>query len=285
MTPIFQQNIFNFFERMNKKTLSVLVVSLVLLIYCGDYLVGPLTPFTHFYIVPIFIAALFLDRTSANFVTILATIVGTPFLQQAEANYTTFELFFNLFSDASIFYAVLLMSTHLKKLLNELKEQGNYDFLTTAYNKKFFIEVSNLELAISFREKQPAALIFIDLDNFKQVNDEHGNQMGDKLLLDLATSIKASLREGDLLGRFGGDEFGILLQNTTKDQADILITEIKVNLINANAHLKSNITLSFGVVIYNGDKKTSIERLLALADSAIYSVKHSTNNAIKYVFA
>jgi diguanylate cyclase (GGDEF)-like protein len=285
MTSIYQLQILRFIARMDKKLLSVLIIGLVFLIFWGDYLVGPLAPFTHFYIVPIMIAGLFLDKTSAIMVTILATIVGTPFLQQAEANYTPFQLWFNLFSDGTIFSTILILAIYLKNVLKELKTQANYDFLTNACSMRFFKEVSDVELANAFREKHPTVIVFIDLDNFKQVNDEFGHQIGDNLLVEVASSIKASLREGDLLGRMGGDEFAVLFQNKTKDQADALISRIKVNLMSAIAHFNTNVTFSFGVVVYSADKKTSIDSLLTLADSAMYSVKHSTKNAIKFIFA
>jgi len=285
MISISQKHIFRYIERMDKRLLSVLIVGLVLLIFWGDYLVGPLAPFTHFYIIPIIIAALFLDRTSAKLVTILATILGTPFLQQAEANYTPFQLWFNLFSDGTIFFTVLVLTTYLKKLIDELKIQANYDYLTNACSRRFFIEVSNVELANSFREKHPAVVVYIDLDNFKEVNDMFGHHVGDNLLINVATSIKANLREGDLLGRMGGDEFAILIQNTTKDQADAFIYRIKENLMSSIARFNTKVTFSFGVVIYNADKKTSIDSLLTLADSAMYSVKHSTKNSIKFIYA
>jgi diguanylate cyclase (GGDEF)-like protein len=281
----FQQNIYRYISRLDKKLLSVLIISLVLLIFWGTHLVGPLTPFTHFYIVPIIIAGLFLDITSAFFATILVTVLGTPFLQEAEANFTPFQLWFNLFSDASIFFTILLLTTHLKKVLKELEVQTNYDFLTNACSSRFFIEVSNIELAKSFRDKQPAVVVFIDLDNFKQVNDKYGHQFGDSLLINIVKSIKEILRQNDLLGRMAGDEFAILIQDTSKDQADFIISRIKDNLINSIDHFNTELTFSFGVVIYKADRKINIESLLALADSAMHAVKQNAKTSIKFVFA
>jgi len=101
----------------------------------------------------------------------------------------------------------------------------------------------------------------------------------------VATSIKSSLRDGDLLGRQGVDKFTILLQNISKEQADVLIHQIKENLMSSIAHFNSKATFSFALVIYNGDKKTSIDKLLALADSSMQSIKNSTKNSIRYAYA
>jgi diguanylate cyclase (GGDEF)-like protein len=285
MTSFSQNNKFLFIARLDKKLLSVLILSFVFLIYFGDYLIGPLTPFTHFYLIPIIIATLFLDSTSAILVAILSTILATPYLQEAEANYTTLELWFNLFSDGTIFFTVLLLTSNIKKLLKKLDIQANFDLLTNVYSRNFFNEVGNLVLANSFREKLPVVVVYIDIDNFTEVNESFGRQVGDNLLLEVATSIKSSLRDGDLLGRQGVDKFTILLQNISKEQADVLIHQIKENLISSIAHFNSKATFSFALVIYNGDKKTSIDKLLALADSSMQSIKNSTKNSIRYAYA
>lgn len=285
MSTISQLNMFRFIESIDKKLLYILLISLELLIFWGDYVTGPLAPFTHFYLVPIIAAGLFLDKRLAYIVTILATALGIPVFQQAVVDYTPLLLWFNLFSDGSIFFTVLALTIHLKKLLNKLEAQANNDFLTNASSRRFFTEACNIELARSFRDKNPTSLVFIDLDNFKQLNDSLGHHKGDDLLIEVASSIKASLREGDLFGRMGGDEFAILLHHTDEAQAKVMITRMKDNLNSSIAHLKTKVTFSIGVVSYKADKQTSVDNLLALADSAMYSIKHSTKNAIKFVYA
>jgi diguanylate cyclase (GGDEF)-like protein len=280
-----RQSFFRYIASLDKNILFFLTICFELIIFWGDYVTGPLAPFTHFYLVPIIVAGLFLDKKLAYLVTALATISGVPVFQQPFLIYTPPLLWLNVFSDAAIFFTVLTLTFQLKNLLSRLEEQANTDFLTKASSRRFFTEACNIELARAFRDKRPASLVFIDLDNFKQVNDTQGHHKGDELLVKVAASIMASLRGSDLFGRLGGDEFAILLHQTTETQAKTLIVRLKENLLRTTAKLNTNVTFSIGVVSYLAEKQTSADALLALADSAMYSIKNSTKNAIKFACA
>jgi diguanylate cyclase (GGDEF)-like protein len=93
------------------------------------------------------------------------------------------------------------------------------------------------------------------------------------------------LREGDVLGRLGGDEFALLLVDTDQSQAQIIITRMRENLLQAIESYQTCVTFSIGVVTYLADKEIDINQLLALVDNAMYRVKQTTKNAIKYVLA
>jgi diguanylate cyclase (GGDEF)-like protein len=200
-------------------------------------------------------------------------------------HYTPFLIWFNLFSDGSVFFTVLILTFQLKKRVHQLQLQANTDFLTGASSRSYFTHVCNYELAKAYRDKIPLCLMVIDLDNFKQVNDNFGHLKGDQVLIEVASKIKANLRQGDLFGRMGGDEFAILVHNTNETQAKNLIARIQLNLLDINARLKTNISFSIGVVTYFTETQTNFDHLFEIADNAMYSIKRNSKNATKFVYA
>ena len=112
-------------------------------------------------------------------------------------------------------------------LLEKLKEQANRDPLTNMYNKRHFAIISDSILELTNRSKESLSVIMIDIDKFKNINDTHGHIIGDKILILLANKLMSLVRKSDTIARVGGEEFAILLPNTSATQADILATKIR----------------------------------------------------------
>jgi len=169
-----------------------------------------------------------------------------------------------------------------------LYEQAITDGLTGLYHQRYFHIRLTEELLRAQRYNLPFSLIMMDLDYFKQINDEHGHQVGDRVLVDLSKLIKENVRACDIVGRYGGDEFVILLpaigKSTTKEyraETDKVIKRLK-DKIEAfsftNLHLK--LKASFGIVIYNGKFITAADELIKKADELLYKAKDSGRNAL-----
>ena len=141
----------------------------------------------------------------------------------------------------------------------ELLEQ--IDELTGLYLRKSFIEKAKILMAKAKREKQPVSLIFIDVNNLKNLNDTQGHKAGDGLLKSLAEILKKHLRPYDLLCRWGGDEFVILLSNTNYYQAEKIAQRIFFVFPK----------FSFGISSWDGEE--SIENLVEKADKRMYRMK------------
>jgi len=280
-----QLNIVRKLEAINKKYLIALILSLELLIFWGDYVTGPLAPFTFLYLVPIILAAFCLNLQWACFFSLMAAIGGIPVFYQLLDMFEPATVSFNFFSEATIFFTVTFLSTQLKKLLDDFQLHASEDSLTKAHSRWYFYEMCNLELARSYRYKHPMTIAFIDLDNFKDVNDIQGHEKGDRLLFSIAATIKADLREGDFLGRLGGDEFVVLLVEADQEEGEITISRIRDNLLEAMAKSYQKVTFSIGVVTYLADKPSSVDQLLALADRSMYKIKNTTKNAVEYSVA
>ncbi len=157
------------------------------------------------------------------------------------------------------------------------------DDCTSLYNARHMNFMLDTEIYRSNRYAFEFSVIFIDLDHFKMVNDTHGHLMGSKLLGEVGDMIKDHCRIIDLAFRYGGDEFVILLPQTSKDNACRVARRLH-KLIRESIWLKDvglnvRITASVGIASYPGDSKTKAD-LLHLADEAMYNVKNSTRDAV-----
>ena len=157
------------------------------------------------------------------------------------------------------------------------------DDCTSLYNARHLNFMLDTEIYRSQRYSYEFSLIFIDLDHFKNVNDTHGHLMGSKLLSEIGQMIKDNCRMIDLAFRYGGDEFVIMLPQTSKDNAcrvaRRLHKKIKENTWLKEESLNVHITSSVGVASYPVDSKTKAD-LLHLADEAMYFVKNSTRDSV-----
>jgi len=157
---------------------------------------------------------------------------------------------------------------------------AEHDALTGLFNRRRFQE--ELERALSYGERfqQESALMFIDLDQFKYINDTLGHQAGDAYLCAVARRLANSLRKVDILGRLGGDEFGIILPNTTREEVEQVARHVLTSLTSENARLDSlqaPVTASMGIVMFPRNGSVPGE-LLAKADAAMYCAKDNGRN-------
>jgi len=157
------------------------------------------------------------------------------------------------------------------------------DDCTSLYNARHLNFILETEIYRSQRYSYEFSLVFIDLDYFKKVNDSHGHLMGSKLLAEIGQVIKAHCRLIDFAFRYGGDEFVILLPQTSKQSACVVARRLH-RMIRETVWLKAEqlnvrITSSVGVAGYPSDSKTKVE-LLHLADEAMYGVKNTTRDGV-----
>lgn len=167
--------------------------------------------------------------------------------------------------------------------VKRIQELTITDDCTTLYNSRHFNSMIDAELSRSKRYNYHFGLIFLDLDHFKWVNDNHGHLCGSRLLREIGQLIKLNLRDIDTAYRYGGDEFIIMLPQTNKESA-ILVAKRLCNLLNStsirlDSDVSVNITASFGVAAFPDDASTKVE-LVRLADQAMYRVKRETRNGV-----
>ena len=171
---------------------------------------------------------------------------------------------------------------HLQELARDLDLQANTDTLTGLHNRLRFDQALADEMSRSLRYKTPLSLVLFDIDHFKRVNDTYGHQIGDKVLVILSKFLAGRLRNADLLARWGGEEFVILVPESTGHMAYLLAE----NLRNATAQVVfdevGEITCSFGVAQYlNSD---TAETFVSRADAALYQAKSNGRNRVELAF-
>lgn len=160
-------------------------------------------------------------------------------------------------------------------LIGELEAQASRDSLTGLLNRRYFMSSATQQLQAAHRSRQTLALLIIDLDHFKQVNDQYGHLAGDEVLVAVADTFTRHLRSGDCLGRLGGEEFALLRAGTTPAE----IAETAERLRQATAALRLDIqghcvqpTVSIGIALLQ-DGEQSLSSLMHRADLAMYAAK------------
>ncbi|WP_246589422.1 sensor domain-containing diguanylate cyclase [Desertibacillus haloalkaliphilus] len=172
--------------------------------------------------------------------------------------------------------------TDRKELENKLKQMAYYDELTDLPNRKYLYSYIRKALARAKRSKHNFSLMFIDLDDFKIVNDTMGHEVGDKLLKAVVNRINDCIREEDLIARIGGDEFIVVFEETTKDQIEVISSRLfnSVALPYTIDENEVNISVSIGISMYPDDGEDK-ETLIDHADKAMYFAKSTGKNNYK----
>lgn len=156
------------------------------------------------------------------------------------------------------------------------------DPMLDIYNRTFLMQVITTEFAKSKRYNHLFSCILIDIDDFKKVNDNYGHQVGDLILIRIANSIKDELREVDSFGRYGGEEFLIILPNTSAQEALQVAEKVRLKIAKTEFNNLSqgfSITLSQGISDSSIDNPQSEDQLLHQVDTALYQAKHSGKNS------
>src|SRR4030042_2213726 len=178
---------------------------------------------------------------------------------------------------------VLEYAKQLEEANTKLMELSITDGLTKLYNQTYFHKCLQKEAAMALRYFAPLSCLMLDIDNFKQVNDNFGHQFGDKVLKELADIIRESIRETDIASRYGGDEFFILLPQTDLKGTKILSERLRMKINNRvfrdGVH-STHLTVSIGISIFSPSMAEDKAKLLTLSDRAMYTQKMSGKNRI-----
>ncbi|TEB09656.1 EAL domain-containing protein [Pelotomaculum propionicicum] len=177
--------------------------------------------------------------------------------------------------------------TERKHLEKQLQYLATHDALTNIANRYSMTEALKRAVAKAKRGEK-SAFLFIDLDNFKLVNDSLGHAAGDNLLVTLTNILKNNLREGDLLARFGGDEFCVLLEGASLREAEIVAEKLRRAVDQDELYLDMhkcclNLSISIGVVMVDGS--LDAQKVLSYADNALYTSKESGRNRVTFLKA
>ena len=167
------------------------------------------------------------------------------------------------------------------EMFEKISNLANRDFLTGAYNRRYFFETSNAIVAKNYRKQTPIILATIDIDKFKNINDTYGHDIGDIAIKDVVKILSKYMRNSDLVARFGGEEFCILLEEITLEDAKSLFEKIRMkfetNKVVISDELSIGFTVSIGVsYIVDND----ISKMIKISDNALYEAKETGRNKV-----
>jgi two-component system cell cycle response regulator len=186
--------------------------------------------------------------------------------------------------DASELRARILVGKRILELQDSLRFAATHDFLTRLLNRGEILASLKREISRSEREGKPTVIILADLDHFKQVNDSCGHVTGDAVLKEVSQRLQSDLRDYDLVGRYGGEEFLLILPNCPlatgirrADEIRCLVSERPI----AAASASIPVTVSMGVTVTDVNRTATIESLLQQADIALYRAKNNGRNRVE----
>ena len=187
--------------------------------------------------------------------------------------------------EALIFLVTTAISTLMlvnETVTTELRRLADIDHLTATFNRRSFLSLLNKAIGTAERTNAPLSVLVIDLDHFKEINDSYGHRIGDEALAHFATMASACLRNEDILGRIGGEEFAVFLPNAGMTDAHAIAERLRQHLLAEPLPAPNQsipLTASIGVAQYHPQE--SIESLLQRADKAMYQAKASGRNRVE----
>ncbi len=175
--------------------------------------------------------------------------------------------------------AVLTDITDRKLMEEEIRALSLRDELTTLYNRRGFMTLAEHQIKTASRMKKKIALLYLDVDNLKKINDAVGHKVGDRALVEIAFILKKSFREADIIGRLGGDEFSVLAMESTTMNVDLLTQRLqeKLDLFNSRSSAEAGFSLSVSVGVFTRDPEypATVEEMLSRADLLMYEQKRA----------
>ncbi len=170
-----------------------------------------------------------------------------------------------------------------EKMDQELLRAASYDGLTNVFNRSAFIQRAKDAISLFARRQEPISYLLVDIDDFKKINDEYGHFTGDIVLVHFADTIRSILRDYDLFGRYGGEEFAIMLPGADEEEAFGIAERLRMAIGDSTINVDSEIkyTISIGVATMVPDRETSVDMLYKLSDSALYVAKMQGKNRVE----
>jgi diguanylate cyclase (GGDEF)-like protein len=266
---VFLQRVRERLSKFPKPSLLVLSLLAVVLIGYIDFLTGPEFAFSLFYLIPI----AFISWVRGRLYGLVASVAAAAAWYVADFA----AQHMNTLVRFSFFMIVMLLICAVNDLYRRFQGEARRDFLTGLFNIRYFYDVLGAEMSRFRRYNQPFSLAYIDLDNFKRVNDSLGHLQGNELLKTIAQTLSASVRASDTPARIGGDEFVVLFVNTDETQTGAAVEKIVREITAVISKNNWPVSLSIGTVTYR-KLPASVDEAIKLADDLMYEVKNKGKN-------
>lgn len=259
-------------------------ISLAIVIILGfiDYITGYEYSFFIFYLIPIMLICWFEKELGGIIISFFSALVWlTADLLSGHIYSNHFIPIWNAFVRFAGFVIIVKLIGKIKKDYDYEKNIARVDMLTGLYNLRALTEYFNIEKNRSSRSKKKFSLAYIDLDNFKLINDKYGHAKGDNLLANIGRVIKSNIRQYDFPARIGGDEFIILFPETDSQQAEAVMTKLASCIKEILKEQYDILSFSAGVITVSG-YEYSFEEIIKAADNLMYTVKKNNKDGVAY---
>ena len=271
-----------FLKRYSRALVIAIALLLVAIVGMFDSVTGPDYSFSAFYLVPVVLTAWYAGRGNA----ILIAVAGAAAWLAADITGKTYyehpwALLWNDIMELSLFLFAAYAISALKGRLDCEEEISRTDHLTAIANRRRFCELADIEIVRSRRYHEPFTVMYLDIDNFKTVNDTMGHSDGDRLLRQVASIITANIRESDTVARLGGDEFGLLLPETCEEDCITVATKIRASL-KTDVEKHWPVTFSIGMVTFR-EAPANTNEMIRIADQLMYEVKNSGKDELRHL--
>lgn len=269
-------------SRLHRVRILALAVAGVGIVGVCDYLTGFEVSMSLFYVAPVALAAWYAGRWTGVFIAVLSCLSWYSADLAAGSHYShpLIPVWNSLVRLGFFLVCSLLLTTLRKTLINE-RHLACTDALTGLYGRRAYEEQLEHDLALAQRLKSCITLAYIDLDDFKGINDTHGHGAGDRVLQVTAQVLKNLTRRVDTAARLGGDEFAVVLPDTDQTGAQQAIAHLVREMQEAYLAINLKVTCSIGVVTFI-DTTISASDAVAMADALMYEVKRQGKGAVAY---
>jgi diguanylate cyclase (GGDEF)-like protein len=255
-------------------------VGLLLVIGVADYLSGYEVQISVVYLAPIFFATTRVSRAAGMAAACASSVVGIGGDLLAGQQYSNrLNLMVVFVLRTALFLVFVEVVSALRRAMDREKESARTDSLTGVSNRRHFFELTAAALAFARRYRRPMTVAYLDLDDFKQVNDRLGHQTGDEVLRRVASTVHGRLRSTDVVGRLGGDEFAVCLPETGAEAAATILGKLREDCTAALPEGCRFVTVSVGMVTFTCPPAT-VDELLERTDVMLYAAKRKGKNRL-----
>jgi len=256
----------------------------ILLVIIGviDYITGEEIGLSIFYVIPVMLLAWYAGRAAGVITSFMAAITWYVADVTTGHVYTNAAIpVWNAAVRLGFFLLISLFISLLKDTLEHEHDLAMTDSLTGVFNTRHFYELASKEIERAKRYGNSFSIAYIDLDNFKEVNDVYGHGAGDELLCFVASTMRDNIRMNDIIARMGGDEFILLLLESKDGEAEGVVEKLRTLILEGMPEYHFPVTLSVGLITYTMPPD-SVEDMVREVDTLMYSVKNTTKDAIRH---
>lgn len=272
----------NYWEDRSRSFILLTAVVVIAVLAVIDFFTGSRISFSLFFTLPIAFVTWFVGRKTGLIFAIICAVIWQS------VNILSGEVFthpaipvWNAATRFGFFAIIIFLLSGIRRLLEQEEEMSHTDFLTGAMNSRAFYTVAGDEMERFRRYRHAFTIAYIDLDNFKTVNDRFGHSAGDDLLQAVTGILGKNLRANDVVSRLGGDEFALLLPETGQSQAKVVMQKALSALMESMQENNWPVTFSAGIITCR-EVPDNVDSLIEFADRLMYEVKSTGKNALKY---